>query len=87
MIELRGERVFKVNSKGSGSKLIHFMAQPTFTCSKSKQKTRTMCEICSKLTIKTQKDAIVVVLASVFIVNFEKISRIVLVFLFLTLNK
>ena len=38
--------------------------------------TRTRCEICSKLTIKT----------GVFIVNFEHISHLVLVFLLLTLN-
>ena len=39
--------------------------------------TRTRCEICSKLTIKTP---------GVFIVNFEHISHLVLVFLLLTLS-
>ena len=38
---------------------------------------RTMCEICSKLMIKTP----------VFNVNFERILHIVLVFPLLTLNK
>ena len=41
------------------------------------ENTRTMCETCSKLTIKTPA----------FIVNFEQISNIVLAFLLLTLNK
>ena len=40
--------------------------------------TRTRCEICSKLTIKTTSGD--------FIVNFEHISHIVLVFLMITLN-
>ena len=42
--------------------------------------TRTRCEICSKLTIKTW-------CYGVFIVNFEHISHLVLVFLLLTLSK
>ena len=48
--------------------------------------TRKRCEICSKLTIKTpelrQRS-----LSGVFIVNFEHISHLFLVFLLLTLNK
>ena len=40
--------------------------------------TRRRCEICSKLTIKTP---------SVFIVNFEHILHLVLVFLLLTLSR
>ena len=43
--------------------------------------TRTRCEICSKLTIKTPRRS------GVFIVNFEHISHLVLVFLLLTLSK
>ena len=43
--------------------------------------TRTKCKICSKLTIKTN-----LVRSGVFIVNFEHISHLVLVFLLLTLN-
>ena len=49
----------------------------------NKKNTRTMCEVCSKLTIKTTKWR----RSGVFIVNFEQISHTVLVFPFLTLNK
>ena len=45
--------------------------------------TRTRCEICSKLTIKTSERCF----CGVFIVNFEHISHLVLEFLFLTLSK
>ena len=45
--------------------------------------TKTRCEICSKLTIKTPERRR---RSGVFIVNFEHISHLVLVFLFLTLN-
>ena len=43
--------------------------------------TRTRCEICSKLTIKTLECH-----SGIFIVNFENISPLVLVFLLLPLN-
>ena len=42
--------------------------------------TRIRCEICSKLTIKTSERR------QAFIVNFEHISHLILVFLLLTLN-
>ena len=45
--------------------------------------TRTRCKICSKLTIKTPERRR---RSGVFIVNFEYISYIPLVFLLLTLN-
>ena len=45
-----------------------------------------MCEICSKLTIKTPERRHRR-LSGVFIVNVEQISHVVLVFLLLTLNK
>ena len=45
----------------------------------------TRCEICSKLTIKTPKRR-QWRRSGVFILNFEHISRLVLVFLLLTLN-
>ena len=45
--------------------------------------TRKKCEICSKLTIKTPERR----RSGVFIVNFEHISHLFLVFLLLTLNK
>ena len=48
--------------------------------------TRTKCEICSKLTIKTPERRHLR-RSGVFIVNFEHISHLVLVFLLLTLNK
>ena len=47
--------------------------------------TRTRCEICSKLTIKTLERRNWC-RSGVFIVNIERISHLVLVFLFLTLN-
>ena len=47
--------------------------------------TRTRCEICSKLTIKTPERRHWR-RSGVFIVNFEHISHLVLVFLLLTLN-
>ena len=46
--------------------------------------TRTRCEICSKLTIKTPERHWR--RSGVFIVNFEHISHLVLMFLLLTLN-
>ena len=62
------------------------MNQLTFTCSKSTLEILEKCEICSKLTMKTperrQRRR-----SSVFIVNFEQISQLFLVFLLLTLNK
>ena len=48
--------------------------------------TRTRCEICSKLTINTPERR-QWRRSGVFIVNFEHISHLVLVFLLLTLNK
>ena len=47
--------------------------------------TRTRCEICSQLTIKTPERR-QWRRYSVFIVNFDHISHLVLVFLLLTLN-
>ena len=48
--------------------------------------TRTRCEICSKLTIKTPERR-QWRRSGVFIVNFEHISHLALVFLLLTLKK
>ena len=48
--------------------------------------TRTRCEICSKLTINTPERRHWR-RSGVFLVNFEHISHLVLVFLLLTLNK
>ena len=48
--------------------------------------TRTRCEICSKLTIKTPKQRLWRP-SDVFIVNFEHISHLALVFLLLNLSR
>ena len=48
--------------------------------------TRKMCEICAKLTMKTP-ERLQNCRSGVFIVNFEHISHLFLLFLFLTLNK
>ena len=55
--------------------------QPTFTCSKFSIET---LETCSDLTIKTERRQWCC--SGVFIVNFEHVSHLVLVFLLLTLN-
>ena len=57
------------------------LPQPTITCSKLIIKTLERCEICSKLTIKTQWRR-----SGVFIVNLENISHFALGFLLLTLG-
>ena len=51
----------------------------------SNRNTRTGCEICSELTIKTPERRHWC-RSGVFIINFEHISHLVLVFLLLTLN-
>ena len=48
--------------------------------------TKARCEICSKLTIKTQ-ERLHWCRSGVFIVSFEHISHLVLVFLLLTLSR
>ena len=63
--------------------------QPAFTVhlfKVNKKHTRKMCEICSKLTIKTSERCQWRYSVS-SIVNFEQISHFVLVFLLLILNK
>ena len=52
----------------------------------NKKNTRSWCEICSKLTMKTQERH-QRCRSGVFIVNFEHISQLFLVFLLLTLKK
>ena len=62
------------------------ITQPAFTCSKlTVVALEHMCEICSKLTIKTQERC-QWRRSDVFMINFEHISHLVLVFLLLTLN-
>ena len=48
--------------------------------------TRTRCEICSKITIKIPERCQPMASFGIFIVNFEHISNLVLVFLLLTLD-
>ena len=54
--------------------------QQAFTCSNSRN-TKTICEVCSKLTIKTPQGS------GVFFVDFEQISHTFMVLPLLTLNK
>ena len=64
--------------------IIKHSSQPAFTYSKL-EIIETRCEICSKLTIKIpeRRDWR---RSGIFVVNFEHISRLALVFLLLTLN-
>ena len=48
--------------------------------------TRTRCEICSNLTVKTPGRCLLR-RSGVFIINFEHISQLVLIFILLTLSK
>ena len=63
------------------------LSQPAFTCLKliEARSTRTRCEICSKLTMKIPERR-QWRRSGIFIVNFEHISHLVLVFLLLILN-
>ena len=64
----------------------HFiLLQPAFACSKLAIEIRTKCEMCLKLTIK-KPERRHLHSSGVFIVNFEYISHLVLLFLLLTLN-
>ena len=56
-----------------------------YTFKVNNRKTRTRCEICPKVAIKTPERRRH--RSAVFIVNFEHISHLVLVFLLLTLSK
>ena len=53
-----------------------------YTLGNYNRNTRTRCETCSKLTLKTPERR-----SGVFIVNFKYISHLVLVFLLLTLSR
>ena len=78
--------------------VFHLLLNPTatLTCSMfpanmnllkvNKRNTRKMCELCSKLTIKTPEQ-LQWRRFGVFLVNFEHISHLFLVFLFWDLNK
>ena len=77
-------RIMRVTYFQAISNLLHCASQPAFTYSKSIN-TRTVCEICSKFTIKAQERCRRSH-SGVFIADFELVSHIVLVFLLLTLN-
>ena len=71
----------------SPDRRIQLYSQLPFSCSESTIETHSKwCEICSKLTIKTPEWG-QWHRSGVFIVNFEHISDLFLVFLFLTLKK
>ena len=74
--------------KTSCAMIIKFvLAAGIYLLKVNNRNTRTTCQICSKLTIKTPNDATGEWPGSgVFIVNFEHISYLALVFLLLTLN-
>ena len=69
-------------------KLIQYIFDPAgiYQFKVNNKNTRTRCEICSKLTIKTL-EWLHWRHSGVFIVNFEHMSDLVLVFLLLTLNR
>ena len=59
----------------------------TYLLKVNNRNTRNICEICSKLTIKTSKRSHSKPRSGVFIINFEHILHLFLVFLLFTLNK
>ena len=65
---------------------LRFLATGNYMPKFNNKNTRTRCEICSKLTIKTPERS-QWRRSGVFIVNFEHILHLVLVFLLLTLNR
>ena len=67
-------------------KYIHLFPAGNSMFKINNRNTRTRCEICSKLTIKIPEQH-QLRRSSLLIVNFEHISRLVLVFLLLTLSK
>ena len=80
------QRRVHVKSDRSAETSLAKMSQPSTTSLKlaKKKKTRTRCEICSKLTIKTQKLGHWC-RSGVFIGTFEYIAQLVLMFSLLTL--
>ena len=69
----------------SKMQLLVVMLACTYLLKLNNRKTRTRCELCSKLTLKTPERR-QWRLSGVFIVNFEQILHLVLVFILLTLN-
>ena len=85
--------MFKVSNKETRTTTIETLEQGLKYVQSQQQRnqndnngnTRTRCEICSKLTIKMPRQCRR--RSGVFIVNFERILYLVLVFLLLTLNR
>ena len=83
-----GIRKLHLNRKGNSLFPKNLLSFPAgiYLLKVNNRNTRTRCEICSKLTINTPERRHWR-RSGVFIVNFEHISHLVLVFLLLTLNK
>ena len=65
----------------------HACTQGNYMFKVNNRNTRTKCEICSKLTIKMPERPQTRRRSGIFIVNFEHISHLVLLFLSLTLSR
>ena len=87
-------KVFKTNNKAPF--VVHLSLLLTLNTSSeavseymvkvNNRNTRTSCEICSKITIKTQKRRYCRH-SDVFVVNIKRVSHLFLVFILLTLNR
>ena len=73
-------------SEGAPQRQMYIYPAGTYLFKVNNRNTRSNCEICSKLTVKTTKQRHWR-RSGVFIVNFEHISHLVLVFLLLTFNR
>ena len=82
--------VFRNNTSGNFLKILPYFLQSIpvdiYLFKVNNKNTRTRCEICSKLTMKTPERR-QWRCSGVFIVNFEHISHLILVFLLLTLGR
>ena len=84
--EYTGSELSQIFEMGLFKKIVNVFPAGIYSLKVNNEITRTMCEIYSKLTIKTperrhRRGS------GIFSVNFEQISHIVLPFLLLTLNK
>ena len=68
------------------SSLLYAYSAKIYLFKVNNKNTRKKCEICSKLTLKTPERC-QRRLSVAFVVNFEHISHLLLMFLLLTLNK
>ena len=81
---LRAANMLKIDDKDSTEHLFNPVGKYLFTF--NNRNTRTRCEICSKLTLKTSVQRHWY-RSGVFILNFEHISYLALVFLLITLSR